>query len=291
MATELYGHETNVAKLKKIMGDRKHYSQSCFLFVGPAGSGKRQAAKWFAENVSHPMDVTEFAYDGQQTQFEFADVFYSMNYGARKNSVKTYIIDLQKPLTPIISNALLKSLEEVKPNTCIILVVPDESYLLATISSRARTFEFDALSPGVCDWILENKLGFTPEQRVVVRQCFGTNLELASSMTYDEIVESRDYVYEQVSGMETPFHFIEVFQLAYYMAQPYYFNAYRAILLNWAAGYIMEPEWAQRFSELAKNLLRINANEQNLDLWIHRAFIKYLGWPLPAVITPYETIE
>lgn len=291
MATEFYGHEANVAKLQKIMLNRHNYSQSCFLFVGPEGSGKRQCAKWFAENVSHPMDINEFNYDGTQSQAEFADLFYSMNYGARKNSVKTYIIDLQKPLTPIISNALLKSLEEVKPNTCILLVVPDETYLLATISSRARTLEFDALSPAVADWILENKLGFTPEQRVVVRQCFGTNLSLAASMSYDEILESRDYVYEKVSGMESPFHFIEVFQLSYYMADPYYFRAYRTILLNWAAGYILDPNWAERFSELAKNLLRINASEQNLDLWIHRAFLKYLGWPLPPIVTPYETVE
>lgn len=283
------GHDAQCARLERMIEKRDGYAGSTLLFVGPPGSGKKRVAEWFSQQVSDPLDINAFTFDGTQKVYDFGEMFYSMGFGARKGGVKTYLFDLEKPLTPLISNALLKSLEEVHKDVTIILVVPDESYLLSTISSRSKRFEFAALNHAEADFVLQACLEFTPEQAAVMRQCYGTQMHLSASISYDEALEMRDWTYDKIGNMVSSISFIEAYDVAWFMSEQ--FEHYLAIILNWAEQYMSDPSYGPRFSELCANLLAINRHDQNLDLWIQRAFIKYLGWKLPPIVTAYETID
>lgn len=58
-----------------------------------------------------------------------------------------FIVDPAERLTPAAANAILKTLEEPPPTTCIVLVASDPSALLPTVRSRCRLIPFHALPP------------------------------------------------------------------------------------------------------------------------------------------------
>jgi hypothetical protein len=249
-----------------------------------------QVAKWFGKTIADT-DVTEFVFDGTQKLADFQAVFANTAYGSRKaGMVRAFIFDIQKPLTPLIANAILKSLEEVNGGTTIIIVVPDESYLLSTISSRAKAVHFKGLSGGEAMWVLQNVLKHSVEEAGVLYQCYGSNLKLAQALTYAETLEARDYVYEKFGEISTGTHmFIEIEELAGWFES--YFDSYRAILLNWAKMYMLDPTHGPQFSRLAREMMILNPNLPGLKHWIARALIRYSGWQLPPVVTAYETIQ
>lgn len=284
------GHYPQMANLRKIASKFSHHAGSCFMFAGPEGSGKLQVARWFSKEIAGK-DVTEFTYTGAENLEAFQQIFADTGFGSRvKGKVRAFIFDIQKPLTYLIANALLKSLEEVNGGTTIILVVPDASYLLTTISSRAKAIEFSGLPQGEALWILQNVLKFSEANAQICYQCYGTNLKLATTLTIEETIEGRDYVYEKFQEISSGTHmFIEIEELAGWF--PTYFEHYRAILLNWAKLYLNDSTHGPRFSRLSEELMKLKADLPNLNHWVQRAFIRYSGWQLPAIATSYETIQ
>lgn len=284
------GHAKALEFFSSALADKSKHSSNCFMLTGPKGSGKKMLAKWFATKASFHMDITELEYTRDVKIEAFFDLFASMGYGARQGKVKTYIIDVVEPMTVLVGNALLKRLEEVMQDVCIFLVVPDSSYMPPTVQSRSKVIEFGPLTHAEADFILTRTLKYSQADADVMRQCFGTNMALMASTTVAEAIEIRDYVYENVGEMAiNPYSMIEMYNLAWYMARQC--DHYLAVILNWASSFINDPTHGIRFSLLCKELLALDRHDQNLELWLQRAFIRYMGWTLPPIVTPYETLK
>ncbi|TPG60007.1 DNA polymerase III subunit delta' [Ewingella americana] len=279
---EIIGHSKEREWLDLLASQPEKCSQNVFLFQGPKGSGKLKIAMDFASRIAHSKDIVTFTYDGNQKLDEFREVFSSMGFRAINGVCKVYIFDITKPLRANIANALLKSLEEPLESVNIILVAPDSSYIIKTISSRAKTINFSKLTDFEAFEILKS-MDYTEEQATNLVYAFGTSMEVLTSKTYEELIEVRDYIYKEFAEL-TAYHFIEIWNIAYWIDQD--FEIYLSALIKWASQYMSDPEWSARFSSLIEALTKVyDINPQNRSEFLERALMIYLGWTLPPIVT------
>lgn len=284
---DIIGHTKIRETLNQIATNPANCSQNVFMFQGPKGSGKLQVAREFANKVADHRDIVEFTYDGTQTMDDFRSVFSTMGFRAVNGLCKVYIFDITKPLKSIISNALLKSLEEPLESVNIILVVPDSTYIIKTINSRAKNFDFSKLTDQEAASILLAK-GYTEEQAVQLIHAFGTDMQNLTAKTYEELIEIRDYIYEKLPEL-TPYHFIEIWDIAYWIDQD--FEIYLAVIIKWASQFMNDPDWNKQFSNLIHALTSVYENNpQNRTEFLERALLIYLGWNLPPIVTNYGVV-
>lgn len=288
MIMEIIGHQKERETLNLIAANPANCSQNVFLFQGPRGSGKLMVAREFAAKVADPQDITEFVYTGEQKMDDFREVFNSMGFRALNGICKVYIFDIRTPLKPNIANALLKSLEEPLESVNIILVVPDSSYIIKTINSRAKAFDFRKLTDQEAFAVLRN-LEYTEDQATQLIHAFGTDMETLTSKSYEELIEIRDYIYKELPEL-TPYHFIEIWDIAYWIDQD--FEIYLAAIIKWAGQYMNDPQWNTQFSNLVHALTSVyDNNPQNRTEFLERALLIYLGWQLPPIVTPYGVFK
>lgn len=183
------GHDENVERFRRILAGGR--LASTFLFVGPAGIGKRTFALKLAQALlcenakstelepcgtcpscqqvaaeSHP-DLELVAKPADKSIIP-VDVFigdreHRMRNGLCHNiSLKPYlggrkiaIIDDADYLNAEGANCLLKTLEEPPPNSVIILIGSSEQTQLPTIRSRCQVVRFRALPAGVVASLLQ----------------------------------------------------------------------------------------------------------------------------------------
>jgi DNA polymerase-3 subunit delta' len=94
-----------------------------------------------------------------------------------------FIVDPAERLTPAAANAILKTLEEPPPTTCIILIAGDPAALLPTVRSRCRLVPFHPLSPEAVREALMAKGGWeAPDARIVSTL---TNGRIGRAMAFD----------------------------------------------------------------------------------------------------------
>ncbi len=138
--------------LQKIM--EKGMVGHSFLFSGPSGVGKKQAAREFAgqllgqatklQSGNHP-DLHILRPEGKASLHTMEalrlfqqEVFLPPNESDRK----VFIIEEAERMLPTSANALLKTFEEPAKDTVIILVTDHAAILLPTILSRCRKILF-----------------------------------------------------------------------------------------------------------------------------------------------------
>ena len=85
-------------------------------------------------------------------------LLYSLNLNAFAGKCRLILVDNAEYLSLPAANALLKSLEEPRPNTFFILVSASPSRLPPTILSRCQVWFFDSLSAGEIGQVLDSKL-------------------------------------------------------------------------------------------------------------------------------------
>lgn len=150
------------------------------VFAGPKGVGKSTCAKLLAKHLHKNSD-------GKADTFVFSEILAEareqkekspfmvatrrmINFLARSplaSKMKVAILDWDDKITDNAQNALLKTLEEPREDTMLIVTVSDETILLPTILSRARVIKFGPLSeadikavvPDVSDEILQMAQG------------------------------------------------------------------------------------------------------------------------------------
>src|SRR5215212_2895328 len=130
-----------------------------YLFHGPAGSGKRTAARAFAAAL-----LAEGAADpaGVRTRVEHGthpDLTWVIPSGAHEMLVG----DIEQPVVEQAANKLLKTLEEPASFVHLILLTDRASEVLPTIRSRCQLVRFDALPPSALAERL-GRQGIPPEQ-------------------------------------------------------------------------------------------------------------------------------
>jgi DNA polymerase-3 subunit delta' len=144
------------------------------VFAGPDGVGKATCAQLLAKHLHGSSD-------GKADTFIFSDILAEMR--EQKKGIKDAVDEMIKfmSLSPIASkykvaiiddaealsisaqNALLKTLEEPRADTVLIVTVMDETTLLPTILSRARVIKFGPLSVAEIQAILPEINASSPE--------------------------------------------------------------------------------------------------------------------------------
>lgn len=183
---QLRGHQL---AMKGLLNQIEHnHLSSCLLFTGPAGIGKRLAAKALAqvlscETLSHEAcgncgscrriaqgegeSILEVRPSNNQIKIDEARAIGEFFNLQKISKARVVIIDEAELLNPQAGNSLLKTLEEPPPESYIFLISSAPWRLLPTILSRAVRVNFRPLSveelrlltPNAPDWALHAAFG------------------------------------------------------------------------------------------------------------------------------------
>ncbi len=149
-----------------------------YLFVGPSGSGKRDAARAFAAELiaegapdaadarrrvladpsPHP-DLVWLTPPGTQHLVEVVRerVIGASAYRPFEGERRVFVIDAADAMAEESQNALLKTLEEPALFAHIVLVSAEPEALLETVRSRCRVIRFAALAPATAEAMLAER--------------------------------------------------------------------------------------------------------------------------------------
>jgi len=153
-----------------------------YLFHGPAGSGKRTAARAFAsalladgapdpagartrvEHGAHP-DLTWVSPSGAHEMLvgDVEPVISGSAMTPFEATRRVFVLERADALIEQAANKLLKTLEEPAPFVHLILLSDALSEMLPTIRSRCQLVRFDALSPAALAERIGRR-GIAPEQ-------------------------------------------------------------------------------------------------------------------------------
>lgn len=175
-----------------------------YIFAGPRHVGKRTVAEMIARTIlsitgstcAHPDLVTLAREYDEKTGTRKKDISiaqireligrFSQSAFVR-GGYQIAIIDGAEYLNTAAANALLKTLEEPRAQTIVILVTEDESALLPTIRSRAQTVYFSPVPDShIYDWLILQ--GTTPDRAVVMARDACGLPGYAVMWTHDEVV-------------------------------------------------------------------------------------------------------
>ncbi|MBR2834252.1 MAG: DNA polymerase III subunit delta' [Coriobacteriales bacterium] len=171
-----------------------------YLFLGPSGSGKLEAARALAQGIlcsnsccgicddcqrvasdTHP-DLHTLSPQSAQGYLigQIRDLINDLDYKPMLSQHKVYILNDAQNLTPSSANALLKSLEEPPGSVVFILLGTSGDAILPTIVSRCQTITFKPVSHETMVLALTSELGILPEKACEALSCC-TSLEQARS--------------------------------------------------------------------------------------------------------------
>ncbi|CAN5429554.1 DNA polymerase III subunit delta' [soil metagenome] len=167
-----------------------------YLLAGPAGSGKRAAARAFAAELLaagdpdpestrrrsladpplHP-DLTWLRPLGTQHLVEHVrqQVIEAVPYRPFESDRRVFVIEAAEAMAEESQNALLKTLEEPPPFAHLILISSQSGALLETVRSRCQGIAFSALSTDALEAKLAERFREAPpeELRAVARLAAG----------------------------------------------------------------------------------------------------------------------
>jgi len=140
----LTGHKKQWEFLKnKFEQDR--LSHAC-LFTGPKDIGKKDFAAEFAEFIGCKFpDLKIIKKKEDKTEIDIAQIREVQNFLAYKSyngGFKVVIVDGAERMNQEAQSCFLKTLEEPKGKTLIILITSKPAIMLSTISSRCQTVKF-----------------------------------------------------------------------------------------------------------------------------------------------------
>ncbi len=172
---QVVGHNKQKEFLAKIGGNSK--LAHAYVFAGPAGIGKYTLASNFAKNLlcesnsACGMCVQCKAFDAkinadfielkQNETFKIEQIrhlIYQLSLKPYQAKYKIAVIDAAENMTVEATNALLKSLEEPKPYTILILITANPYRLLPTILSRAQKINFGLVQESEYESLLPQDL-------------------------------------------------------------------------------------------------------------------------------------
>lgn len=151
----IIGHKKQLDLLAKI--SRKQEIPHAFLFAGPTKIGKRKIALEFVKMIFCEKDFCDVKKieenlfpdlkiiypENKELKIEqIRDLTESLSLKSYNNYYKVGIIDDAHLMRKEAQNALLKTLEEPKGRTVLILITPFKNQLLSTIRSRVEIINF-----------------------------------------------------------------------------------------------------------------------------------------------------
>jgi DNA polymerase-3 subunit delta' len=144
----IIGHQKQWQLLKK-MAELKKFPHAC-LFTGQEKLGKRTLAlKWvsmlFGEDVQKRQHPDLILIEPREKEIQISqirDLIWKLSLKPYSASLKVAVLDKAHLMTKDSQTALLKTLEEPKGNTLLILITEFPEYLFPTILSRVQTLKF-----------------------------------------------------------------------------------------------------------------------------------------------------
>jgi DNA polymerase-3 subunit delta' len=148
MHWQTFGHEKNKKYLEILLNSESLFGS--FLFLGPASIGKKTLAVELAGKLLNSVKLEghpDFLYiDSAKSGVEnIRNFIESLNQKPFIGQCKVAIIDNAESLNVESLNALLKSIEEPKPQTAIFII--SAAKLLPTIHSRCQVSYFNKFTP------------------------------------------------------------------------------------------------------------------------------------------------
>jgi DNA polymerase III subunit delta' len=175
-----------------------------FLFAGPPGAGKREAARAFAaellaEGSPNPDDARRraLAYPSPHPDLVWLEppgtqhlveavrerVIAAASYRPFEGKRRVFVIDAADAMAEESQNALLKTLEEPAPFAHLLLISAEPEALLETVRSRCREVRFQALSPEVAAGLLaERAPEASPDERRAAARLAGGDVGAAAML-------------------------------------------------------------------------------------------------------------
>ena len=129
--------------------EKKHKANQlshAYLFTGAEGIGKRMFAEEFAEFIGckfPDLKIIEKKEDKEEIDIsQIRDVQNFLSYKSYNGGFKVVIVDNAERMNTEAQNCFLKTLEEPKGNTLLILVTSKPDMMLPTIASRCQVIKF-----------------------------------------------------------------------------------------------------------------------------------------------------
>ncbi|AQP49072.1 DNA polymerase III subunit delta' [Tessaracoccus aquimaris] len=179
--SELIGQERAVETLRRAVDGRRHAMTHAWLFVGPPGSGRSNAAKAFAAALqcprggcgecnecrttlsgAHP-DVTLLRTEQLSIGVdEVRALVGRANVSPVKGRYQIVVVEDADRITERGADALLKGLEEPAPRTVWLLCAPSPDDVIITVRSRSRVIRLVTPSDQAVAALLEQRDGVAP---------------------------------------------------------------------------------------------------------------------------------
>jgi DNA polymerase-3 subunit delta' len=157
----ILGHEKQINILKEILDSGK--IPHAFLFCGREKLGKRKVAFEFASWIlnSSPINHPDFFYvepvKKQISIEQIRELIWKISLKPFKSKNKVAIIDSANRMSLDAQNCFLKTLEEPRGNSVIILISEIENLLLPTIVSRCQKMKFFPVEDSKIEEFLRKK--------------------------------------------------------------------------------------------------------------------------------------
>ena len=195
----IIGHQKQLNYLKRMAESGK--IPHALLFSGEAQLGKKTIAlefiSWlFGGNpLLHP-DFILIEPQAKQIQIgQIRDLAFRLSLKPIKAPLKATIIDESHSMTPEAQNCFLKTLEEPKGNTLLILITQLPHFLLPTIVSRCQSIKFYPVKNDEIERYLKNQEGLSDREVEEILKISqgrpGRAVELASSKEKFEFYKKR----------------------------------------------------------------------------------------------------
>src|SRR5206468_5821130 len=174
-----------------------------YLFHGPPGVGKRQAALGFAGELLHdPGRVERLAHPdlyvleplGDQIRIDaIRELRHDLHMRPFEADRRVYLIFGAHAMNEEAADALLKDLEEPPDYAVIVLVADELGSLPETIRSRCQLIPFRRLSErAVRDWLERHAVGLGLAETSALARVAGGRLDRAERLMHEEGAKRRE---------------------------------------------------------------------------------------------------
>ncbi len=209
--SDVVGQPNAIDRLRRAAEGPVH----AYLFVGPAGSTKKEAARAFAALLiggvddaeqrdaelvlrgQHP-DVKEVARIGPSISFDQArEIVRTASLAPTEGSRKVMILDEFHLLRPEGAALLLKTIEEPPDSTTFVILADFVPQDLITISSRCARIDFRSIDPQhVADRLVTE--GVDPDSATEAATASGGNVDRARVLAADPELAARRRTFADV---------------------------------------------------------------------------------------------
>ena len=208
---DVVGQTEAIDRLTRSAADPVH----AYLFIGPAGSTKKEAARAFAALViggvddaserdaglvlrgEHP-DVKEVSRVGPSISFDQArEIVRTASLAPTEGDRKVMILDEFHLLRPEGAALLLKTIEEPPDSTTFLILADFVPQDLITISSRCARIDFRAVDPQVIADRLVSE-GVDPDSAAEAARASGGNVDRARVLAADPDLAARRRTFADV---------------------------------------------------------------------------------------------